>query len=145
MKSLIALSLILITTMVLAEGYEPVKTNNTWRVEWKNNNGKKGIVIWKVQEWEDCCGVMNMSMSGKAKDSFGTSNVSGGCAEGSCSFEQTYISGKYKGKTYVYIATYELTLSDEKPDLSANLKTIKGRYGLRDKKPHGTFTINRPI
>ncbi|AFM12799.1 hypothetical protein [Turneriella parva] len=121
-------------------GAQAVEKKCTLAGTWVSQGKAKGKLLWKVKvNWSQGEGNnghgFGIANNGTNKDSFGAFKLEGGCSEGFCTFDQTYLSGKFKNRVYKYTTGYE-TLAPFK--ISGDYQRVEGDNNVAE----GKFTLD---
>lgn len=104
--------------------------SGTW-----NSGNSSGPIRWNIQEQDECCGLWALNLSGSGSDSYGGYSLSGSCAEGQCTVEQQYTSGRFNGRSYTYTGEIQWKVPLQ------TMKGFSGTYEQNGGQGKGQFSI----
>ncbi|HBS05241.1 MAG TPA: hypothetical protein DEA96_09765 [Leptospiraceae bacterium] len=127
----------LLPVMVLAEMPEDPGVQCTYNGHWTYTDASEGggPINWNLTEHSICCGLWAIELQGSGEDSYGTYSLSGECAEGQCTVNQSYESGQLQGRHYQYTGEIEWEVPLD------TMAGLKGSWGEKGKGTKGDFVI----
>lgn len=133
LKGAAILALSCIPALVLAQP-APSASQCVYSGTWKSANSS-GPIQWNITEEDVCCGLWALELTGSGSDSYGGYKLSGSCAEGQCTVDQDYTSGRFSGRSYTYTGDIEWIRPLD------TMKGFSGNYKENGGDGSGTFSI----